>query len=103
MGSAPEPELHLGDRLDEQFVDPPTQLLAAEARQLGEQGRRIDGERQLAVAKADHLAVRSLGRRQDLVERGVQVTPAPLPAGLLDDVPQEIACASRICHWNVPR
>jgi hypothetical protein len=99
MSRPSESKLQLGHGLlGHQLVDAPAQLLAAEGGQFGEQRRRVELEGQLAVAKADDLAVRPLRLRQDLVECARERAARALPAGLSHDLPQQITNLSRLWH-----
>src|SRR5262245_56294774 len=101
MSRASQPERQLGDRLlRKELVDGEPDRLAPEARQLGEQRRRIDFEHEPAGAEAGDLAVRSQGWTQDLVERLVVALATLAAPSLLQDVAQEVADWLWFGHGN---
>src|SRR5580765_1794656 len=104
MSRAPQPELQLGYwSILHEFVDAQPQVLAAEAGELREQRRRADLDGELAVAAAEHAAVRALRLGQDLLQRRCVRALAAFAPRLLDDVPQQIAGMSWFGHcWSYP-
>jgi len=68
--------------LRKELVDAKTKLFATEARQFGEQWGGVDLQDQPACATADDLDVRSMDRRQDLIE-GFVVAAAILASSCL--------------------
>src|SRR5262245_19403409 len=100
MPGASQTELQLRDLAAGQpFVDSRPDLLAPEARQLGEQRRRVDFQHELAVAEAHDLAVRALRRWQHGVERLRELVARALATDLLDDAREEVAGLARFAHW----
>src|SRR5262245_46412289 len=101
MPGATQTELQLRDLpAGQPFVEARPDLLAAEARQLGEQRRRVDLKHELAVAEAHDLAVRALRRGQHGVERLRERVARTLPTDLLDDAREEVAGLARFAHGD---
>jgi hypothetical protein len=81
MSRASQSERQLGYALfREEFVDALPDLFAAEARQLGEQRRRVDLDDHLAVPAAEHLTVLALLPKAAAVWRSL---PLPVLAPFL--------------------
>jgi hypothetical protein len=99
MARASQSERQLGDRLSgKELVDAEAEFFAAEAREFGEQRRRVDLDDELAGAAADDLAVRRQLFTEQLVERFGVGAPGLARAGLLEDVAQEVGCWPRLGH-----
>jgi len=102
MSRASQSECQLGDGLlRKKLVDAKTDLVASESGQLGEQGRRIDLEHELATATTDHLAMWPLCWRQDLVQRFVVAAALLASPYLTEDVAKKVTgwlrIAQRVC------
>jgi hypothetical protein len=99
MARASQSKRQLGDRLSgKELVDAEAEFFAAEAREFGEQRRRVDLDDELAGAAADDLAVRGEAFTEQLVERFGVGSSGLARARLPEDVSEEVAGWLRFGH-----